>query len=114
MKPKKQPEKWEKEFDKEFGCLVANVEKERLIYTKRVNMEKVKSFISQVRQEAVREERVKMGKALREIARQLEMMVLTYEKDISDLADGRTKGIVMSLESKIRAFIRHELKESEE
>ena len=65
-------------------------------------------FASQVKKavnQALDEVRVK-------IARQLEMTVLHYEKDINDLADGKTSGVVESLESKIRAFIRLELNQT--
>jgi len=57
MKPKKQPEKWEKRFDKKF-----KVYKNRTSYLGKptsylglTNASKVKQFISQLRQEAIRE-----------------------------------------------------------
>ena len=64
IKPKKQPEKWEKDFDKLW--LPDKKFKGRPEYKPAIKLcNEQKKFIRKTRAEAIREERVKMGKALR-------------------------------------------------
>jgi len=91
MKKKEAQDKWEKEFDK-FFTLKWNMQ----------NMDtykEMKSFIYQTIDKEVKEAR-------EEIVRQLEMTIFLHEKERFE----EPMRIIESLESKIRAFIRHEFK----
>ena len=78
-----------KEFDEKFGMYSVGFNYEEDVYSE------VKQFI----QSSLEEQR-------KEIARQLERTILFYEKELEEPQPNE------SLETKIRAFIRHELMNS--
>ena len=91
-------ERWEGEFDDKWGSELWVYRHNGGDVARAINTcEEVKSFIRQVRQEAIKEERER-------IARQLEMTVLFGERQTLGGAS------VIDWPSRIRTFIRYELK----